>query len=239
MHRAYHRWHSPALGRDMELLVFGHAGARLLAFPTSRKRFFEWEDHGLVAGLADHLEGGRLQLVCVDGIDAEAWYARDRHPADRARRQSAYDRYLFEEVLPFSRTQNAEPFLIVVGASFGAYHAANFAFRHPEAVGRLIALSGLFDITRFADGHYDDEVYYNNPCAFLAGERGGPRLEALRRMDIILAVGRDDPLLSCNQRLSGILWGRGVWHALRIWDGFAHDWPAWHHMLRLYLGGHD
>ena len=27
MHRGYHRWFSHSLGRDMELLVFGHAGA--------------------------------------------------------------------------------------------------------------------------------------------------------------------------------------------------------------------
>jgi len=40
MHRAYHRWHSPSLGRDMELLVYGHAGARVLVFPTSQGRFF-------------------------------------------------------------------------------------------------------------------------------------------------------------------------------------------------------
>ncbi len=26
MKREYHKWSSPALGRDMELLVFGHAG---------------------------------------------------------------------------------------------------------------------------------------------------------------------------------------------------------------------
>src|SRR5689334_13567245 len=32
MHREYHRWYSPVLGRDMEMLVFGHAGARMLAF---------------------------------------------------------------------------------------------------------------------------------------------------------------------------------------------------------------
>jgi esterase/lipase superfamily enzyme len=36
-----------------------------------------------------------------------------------------------------------------------------------------------------------------------------------------------------------VLWGKGVWHALRIWDGFAHDWPVWQEMLRLYIGGHD
>jgi esterase/lipase superfamily enzyme len=30
MKRDYHRWQSPRLHRDMELLVSGHAGARVL-----------------------------------------------------------------------------------------------------------------------------------------------------------------------------------------------------------------
>ena len=44
MNREYHRWFSPSLGRDMELLIFGHAGARVLVFPSSLGSFFEWED---------------------------------------------------------------------------------------------------------------------------------------------------------------------------------------------------
>ena len=55
----------------------------------------------------------------------------------------------------------------------------------------------------------------------------------------VLAVGRDDPLLSQNEALSRLLWSKNVWHALRIWDGFAHDWPVWAQMLPLYVGGHD
>jgi esterase/lipase superfamily enzyme len=34
MNREYHRWYSHRLGRDMELLIFGHAGAKVLVFPT-------------------------------------------------------------------------------------------------------------------------------------------------------------------------------------------------------------
>ena len=94
MNREYHRWYSPALGHDMELLVFGHAGARVLAFPTSLARFYEWEDRGMIDALGHHLENGWIQLYCVDGIDREAWYARHRHPGDRAWRQTLYDRYL-------------------------------------------------------------------------------------------------------------------------------------------------
>ena len=32
MHRSYHQWFSPTLGRPMELLVFGHQGAPVLVF---------------------------------------------------------------------------------------------------------------------------------------------------------------------------------------------------------------
>ena len=239
MHRGYHRWFSHSLGRDMELLVFGHAGARVLCFPPSNHPFHDWEDRGLVASLAPHLERGHLQLFCVDQIDRETWYARHLHPALRARRYQQYDRYLTTEVVPFTRHTNADPFLISTGPSFGAYHAVHFGLRHPELVGRVLGMSGIYDITRFTDGHHDAEVYYNNPMEYLANERDPGRLAALRRLDIILAVGRDDPLAGDNHRLSGLLWDKQVWHALRIWDGFAHDWPVWARMLPSYIGGHD
>jgi esterase/lipase superfamily enzyme len=239
MHRSYHRWHSPSLQRDMELLVFGHAGARVLAFPTSMGRFHDWEDRGLVGGALRHgLEDGSIQLVCVDSVDAASWYAR-RPPGERVRRHVQYDHYLLNEVLPFTRTLNANPYLIVTGASFGGYHAVNFALRHPEHVGRLLSMSGLCDVRRFTNGYYDADLYFNNPVDFLANEHDPARLAALRRMDIILAVGRDDSLYQSNERLSRLLWAKDVWHALRVWDGFAHDWPVWEKMLQLYLSGHD
>src|SRR6187397_1061054 len=83
MLRHYHRWWSPSLHRDMELLVFGHHGARVLVFPTSLAHFYEWEDRGLIGALHEHLERGWLQLFCVDTVDRESWYNWGAHPADR------------------------------------------------------------------------------------------------------------------------------------------------------------
>jgi esterase/lipase superfamily enzyme len=239
MHRAYHRWHSPHLGRDMELLVFGHTGARVLAFPTSKGRFHEWEDRGLVGALAHQLEQGWLQLFCVDSVDAESWYAYHQHPGARAWRQEQYDRYLVDEVLPFTRHTNPNLYLIVTGASLGAYHAANFAFRHPEQVGRVLGLCGIYDIRRFVPGFYNDTVYFHNPVDYIAGEHDPGRLDALRRLDIILTAGQTDPLRPATEELSRCLWRQGIWHAVRVWDGFGHDWPDWRRMVPLYIGGHD
>jgi esterase/lipase superfamily enzyme len=223
----------------MELLVFGHAGSRVVAFPTSQGRFFDWEDRGLIGALAEHLSNGWLQIFCVDSVDGESWFAKHLPPADRARRHVEYDHYLLDEVLPFSMERNANDFLILTGASFGAYHAVNFAFRYPHLARRVIGLSGFYDIRGWTGGYADDNVSFNNPCEFLEHEHDPDRLAALRRLEIILTIGETDTALANNRYLSDVLWSKGIWHALRVWDGFAHDWLVWQEMLRLYIGGHD
>jgi esterase/lipase superfamily enzyme len=239
MNREYHHWYSPSLEREMEMLVFGHAGARLLVFPTSKGKFYEWEDRGMIATLGEHLEKGWLQMFCVDSVDAESWYAGHKSPGDRAWRHVQYDRYLTDEVLPLMAEVNPVPYLIVTGASFGAYHAMNFALRHPEICNRVIAMSGVYDIERWLGGHRDDNVYHHCPCLYLPNEHDQARLDWLRRLDIILAVGSDDPNIGNNRWLSDQLWQKGIWHALRVWDGWAHDWPWWQKMIHLYISGPD
>ena len=54
-------------------------------------------------------------------------------PADRAWRQTQYDNYLVNEVLPFTLQHNSNPYLIAAGTSFGAYHCCQFRFPLPSA----------------------------------------------------------------------------------------------------------
>jgi esterase/lipase superfamily enzyme len=223
----------------MELLIFGHGGARVVVFPTSMGRFFEWEDRGMIAALGQHLENGWLQLYCVDSVDGESWYAKHLHPAARAWRHAQYDAYMRDEVLPLTQYRNPNPFLMTLGASFGAYHAVNFALRYPERVRRVLGMSGMYDIREMTEGYSDETVYFHNPADFIFHEHDGSRLNALRHVDIILAIGRDDPMRGNNEYFSGRLWSKNIWHALRIWDGWAHDWPYWREMVLRYVGGHD
>ena len=238
MNREYHRWHSPALGRDMEMLLFGHAGARVLVFPTSMGRFFEWEDREMIQALAEPIERGWIQLYCVDSVDEESWYDRTRHPGHGAWRHIQYEEYILREVLPFSWHRNPNAFLTATGASFGAYHAVNIAFRHPHLFSRVLGLSGLYDVRRINRGWSDQNVEANDPSRYMQYV-DGPRLDAIKRLDIILAIGHDDPMRDNNDWFSGMLWSRGIWHAYRIWDGWAHDWPWWKQMVRAYIGGAD
>lgn len=239
MHREYHSWHSPTLNRKMELLVHGHGGARLIVFPTSKGWMTEWEDRGMMHALGDQIRRGWLQVYSVSNIDGETWYAYHNWPGDRAWRYELYDRYLVEEVLPFTRWKNPNPFCIVAGASFGAYHALNLGLKHPDQVNRVISMSGMCDVRRFLDGYHDQNVYFNNPTEFVEREHDPRRLADLRRQDIILAVGKDDGLRGQNERLSTLLWDKQIGNALRLWDGWSHDWPYWKQMMRLYVGGHD
>lgn len=235
MHREHHRWYSPALGREMDLIALGHAGTRMLVFPTSMGRFYEWEDRGMADALAEPIERGWLQLYCVDSVDEESWYAKWKRPGDRAWHHARYEAYLRDEVIPLMRG-GANPYLVTAGASFGAYHAVAFALRHPHLVQRAIGLSGLYDIREQTDGYSDENVYAFNPADFVAHEPD-ERIAAMKGVELILAIGQDDPMRGNNEYFSDRLWRRGIWHALRVWDGWAHDWPFWRDMIRLYWNG--
>jgi len=63
MNREYHKGYSQELHRDMDALVFGHAGMPLLVFPTSMGKFFEYEDRGMIGVLAPKIERGDLQVA--------------------------------------------------------------------------------------------------------------------------------------------------------------------------------
>ena len=99
MQREYYRWWSKDLSRDMELLCFGHAGTKVLVFPTSNGRFFEYENNGMVGTLADRIDSGQLQLYCVDSVDGESWYNKQAHPYWRVQRHMQYERYIVNDVL--------------------------------------------------------------------------------------------------------------------------------------------
>jgi esterase/lipase superfamily enzyme len=242
MHREYHKWYSSALGREMELLVHGHAGARVLVFPTRVGRFYEYEDKGMVDALSTHLENGWLQLFCVDSVDAESLYCFWKKPCDRIEYHARFERYILEEVLPFSEEINDNPFLISHGCSLGAYHATNIALRHPERFDRLVAFSGRYDLTSapvdFDDlfqGYYDELIYYHTPSHFLPALVDETILERIRRLDIIMVTGEEDPFRDNAEALSQAMWDKGIWHAFHRWYGRAHRYRYWRQMARIYL----
>ena len=235
MHREFVAWDSPSLGRRMELLRYGHAGRPMIWFPTSQGRFHENEDFGLVGAVGDRIAAGALQVACVDSVDSESFYARWRHPAERVERHDQYDRYLRNEVVPWLSERAGGAKVGTLGASFGAYHAANFGFRHPDAVDKIVAFSGRYDIHSFLDGWWGELAYFHCPTAFLPN-MNGEWIGKLSAMDIAVVTGQTDNILSGSQDLIRILSEKGIRHRGHIWDApYGHDWPWWKIQIRHYV----
>jgi esterase/lipase superfamily enzyme len=236
MKRDYHRWYARSLGRDMETLVFGHAGPALLVFPTSMGAFFEYEDRGMVEALRDKLEHGRLQLVCISSVDLESWYNRRAHPRQRIDRHLQYEAYILEDVVPLVRHLNPHAPLGVTGCSFGAYHALVLALRQPETFTSCITMGGAFDITQFLDGYYDEDAYFLNPTHFLPNLSDRRYLDQFRRNKWVLVTGVEDICRGATEAMAGMLQAKRIARSLHVWgNGSKHDWPDWRPMAAAYL----
>lgn len=236
MNREYHRWWSPRLERDMELLVFGHAGVPAVVFPTSQGRFYEFEDRGMIGSLAHKIDNGRLQLYCLDSADAESWYNRNVPPRWRIARHAQYETYVMDELLPLVRQKNGDQHLISLGCSFGGYHAVNIALRHPDRFTGFLSMSGAFDQTSFLNGYYDNDVYFHTPTHYIRNLSDPWYFDRYRQNTYLLATGWDDQCLGSNQYLSRLLGEKGIPHNLYIWDSWnSHDWPTWARMMNEYL----
>jgi len=235
MYREHVKWWSPSLNRDMEFLWFGKFGRPVILFPTSAGRYFENEDFHLAASVQDKVDAGEVQLILPDTVNDESWYNKGVHPAVRAARHTQYDAYLRHELVPYIHNRAQRGDLAVYGASFGAYHASNFAARYPDLVSRAICFSGVFDINSFLDGYWDDNCYFNSPVSFIANADGDLSAR-LGRVNWIIATGEHDSLVQQNRDFSGLLWSKGIPNHLEIWQGqFGHDWPWWREHLRRFV----
>ena len=241
MERVYHKWYSPVLERDMELLVFGHAGTPVLFFPTRSARFYDFENWKVIDALRPKIEAGLLQIYCVDSIDYESFYSQAAPPL-RILRHIEYEKYILQEVIPFIKNSNPEKKLTVAGCSLGGYHAVNIALRHPTLFSKVVGMSSRYDLTvslPFFDdlfqGYSDENIYFNMPNYFVP-QISDPRiLKQLRKLKIILVIGREDIFLNNNEQLSGALSKINVPHDLFIWDEEAHRPRYWREMVKLYL----
>ena len=236
MNREYKNAYSHELHRDVELLVFGHAGSPLLVFPTSMGRFFEYEDRGVIGVLSPKIERGELQVFCPDSVDTESWYNKSVHPRLRVLRHLQYERYILHELLPFLRWKNQSSQLAVTGCSFGGYHAVNFSLKHPDVVTHCVSMSGAYDIHQFLDGYYDDDCYFNCPPDFLPNQNDDWFLSRYRQMKIVLGSADWDMCLDQNVKLSAMLNAKAVPNWLDVWrDNSQHDWPLWLKMAGKYF----
>ncbi len=244
MHKTEHHWVTPNLNMKMSIASYGHAGRPLLFFPTAAADYLEHERFLMMRVLRPYIESGKVRCFSIGGINREGWLNKGCHPKVKGMLQQGYNSYVTDEVVPYIWHQcGGNHGIITVGASLGAFHAANQLFRRPDLFSGTIAMSGGYDIRKYYDsnGYHDSNIYFNNPAEYLPRLWDGHFLPMLRhKRHIYLLSGQGDyENPDATRWLSGVLSSKGVPHKLDLWGyDMPHDWDTWRDMMVHYVGAH-
>jgi len=127
------------------------------------------------------------------------------------------------------------------GASFGAYHAANFCLKRADLFPAAICLSGVYDVSVQGGGERGDAVYFSNPMDYVANA-GGDHLNWLRtQASLLLVCGQGQwedttGALESTKRFGALLTEKGIRHEVDLWGhDVPHDWPSWRRQIAHHL----
>lgn len=238
MHRHIDSWHSPRLNKQMEIVTYGHFGFPLLLFPTAAADYLEYERFQMLDVVEDSVNAGKVKIFSINSINRESWMNDRIHPRDRAIRQQVYNAYIADEVVPYIwNSCGGRIGVITCGASLGAYHAANQLFRRPDLFAGMIAMSGNYNVRNFTDGYYDDNVYYNDPLAYLPNLSGEYLTMLQNKAHIHILSGQGSyERPEGSREISDMLNAKGIPNEFDLWGyDMPHDWPTWRAMLKYYL----
>ena len=154
METQYFRAYSPALGREMECKVYGHAGRPVLFIPCQDGQFIDFEAFHMTDTWRPWIESGQVMVFSIDTIDKETWSAQGSNEYWRARRHEQWIRYIVDEMVPFIHSMakmrngwHTNPGIMLFGCSMGASHSVNLFLRFPDIFDRMLALSGLYTVS--------------------------------------------------------------------------------------------
>ncbi len=239
MHRHLNSWFSPALQKEMPIATYGHYGFAVLLIPTAAADYLEYERFQMMEYLAPFINSGKVKVYSIDSMNKESWMNNEMLPEHKAIRHNQFNQYVIDEVIPYIRnTSSGDTFIYTCGASFGALHAMNLFLKNPDVINGVISMSGVYDLTEYTKGFWDEQVYFNSPMHYVPNLHDQSYLNKIKsshHIHIYTGSGDyEDP--EANRRFSHVLWDKGIWHDLDIWGpDVRHDWDTWRKMLPYIL----
>lgn len=240
MQRHLTSWHSPSTNREMPIAMYGSYGFALLMIPTAAADYLEYERFQLIDSIAPFIDAGKCKVFSINSMNNESWMNYGMNGRDKMVRHLAFNDYVYNEVIPYIKSNTSwDTPIIVCGASFGALHSANLFFKRPDLLNGCLAMSGVYDLTEYSRGYFDEDVYFNSPMHFMPNMTDHHILEQIRRsghIHIVTGSGEyEDP--DSSKRFAKVLYDKGIWYELDVWgQDMRHDWPTWREMLPNYLG---
>ena len=245
METSYYKEYSPALGRDMEMKVYGHAGRPVLFIPCQNGRFYDFENYRMTDVWAPWIESGQCMVFAIDTMDEESWSDVWGDPYWRVRRYEQWISFITQELVPFIRDRVNErngwtgyPGIIAFGCSLGATHAANLFFRFPDLFDGLLALSGIYSASYGFGDYMDEVVYRNSPVDYLAGMPADhPWIQRYNAGRGIIVVGQGPwEIPDTTFRLRDIFEEKGIGVWVDVWGhDCAHDWDWWYRQVAYHV----
>jgi len=239
MKKELNGWYSPSVNKDMPIVTYGHYGFALLLIPTAAADFLEYERFQLIDSLQPFIDAGKVKVFSVNSMNNESWLNDNMEGAHKAIRHNQFNQYIFDEVIPFikSNTSGETP-VITSGASFGALHSMNLFLKRPDIINGSISMSGVYDLSEYTKGHWDEQVYFNSPLHYVPNLTDDWYLSNIRKSNhihILTGSGSyEDP--EASRRFAGVLYDKGITYELDVWgNDITHDWPTWRSMLPKYI----
>ena len=234
--------YSPAIGREIQLLAFGHYGAPVIAFPSGGGKFFDFEDNGMITAVSPLIESGRIKVYCPESLDNESWLNESIDPHWRAVRHNAYQDFITQDLTAAIRVdcRDENIRIALTGVSLGAYHAANFALKFPHLFHYALCMSGRYDVEDISGRSDSTDVYFNNPVAYVHNLHGDSLEHVRHNTHIALVCGQgawEEKCLHDTHRLADLFAEKGISHERDIWGhDVEHHWTWWRKQITHHFG---
>ncbi|MFO0651678.1 MAG: alpha/beta hydrolase-fold protein [Polyangiales bacterium] len=232
---------SPALGRKVHLWCFGEVGRPLVVFPSNAGVAHEWQRSGMIDALGPLLAAGRLKVYCPETNVSKSFSGHGSLEA-RMAHHHAYERFVMETLVPFIRRDCHSPeiSMAATGCSVGALYASLFVLKHPETFARALCLSGRYRTSRLLGGVSNDDVYFNDPLAFVPNLDGAALARVRRHAHLTVVVGRGAHEAGCipeTAEFGAWLRRKEIPHHAAFWGHDSrHDYDWWRRQAAHYLG---
>ena len=232
---------SPALGRRAHVWCFGDVGTPVIVFPSNAGVAHEWQQSGMVDALGRHLARGGMKLYCPES-NISVSFSGEGPLCARMERHRQYEHFILETLVPFIREDCRAPQarMVATGCSMGAMYSALFALKFPEVFKSALCMSGRYrGASYIKGGGYSDELYFNDPLAFVPNLEGAALERVRRQTHLTLVVGRGPFENNCipeTIELGSWLHKKGIPNHLALWGHDSrHDYTWWRRQAAHYL----
>jgi esterase/lipase superfamily enzyme len=231
---------SPALGRSVHLWAFGDVGRPLIVFPSNAGVAHEWQKAGMIDALAPLMAQKRIKIYCPETNVSRSFSGKGSLES-RMAHHNAYERFVLDTLVPFIRSDCRSPEMpmTATGCSVGALYASLFVLKHPETFQQGLLLSGRYRTSGFFDGRANDDVYFNDPLAFVPNLSGAALDRVQRNAHLTVVVGRGAHEHGCiteTAELARALRAKRIPNHTAFWgEDSSHTYDWWARQARHYL----